>query len=103
MVVASVGDLLLHLRSHLADAAVVVVEVAPAHIVARAGISGGDGGAMLQDVESPVVVNNGITLRPRAMPDLINGRLNGREGDVSVTIVTTEPSNEVTDVEIHEE
>ena len=103
MVVTSVNNLFLDVSRNVTDTTMVVVEVALTDVLAGAGVSRRDRGAMLQDVECSVKVDDRIAGRARVMSDLLDRLTNGLERDVFMTIVTSKPTDEITHVEVEDE
>ena len=102
MVIAAPNDFLLNVGSDMLDPPMIIIEVALTEIFAGTGVSGRQGRAVLQNMEGSVIIDDGIAWWARMVPNLLHGIANGLKRDVLMTVITSEPADEVTNVEVQE-
>ena len=81
----------------------VVVEVAGRHVISTTDMSCGERGAVSQDMEGPIEINDWVTT---LRWNVTNGRdclLDRLHRDVVMRVITAKPSYEVAHIKIHDE
>ena len=84
----------------LAEAGMVVLHVPMREIRPRAQVRGRGGGSMLEYVEGPRIVLDGVAWALLAVPEFLYGIAYRAHGDVGVGVNATQPTDEVAQVEI---
>ena len=86
----------------IGDAGMVVIQISRREVCPRAGVSRGDRGTMLEQVEGPVVILDRVTVSPGKAAKCCNRGPDGIQGDVLVGVDPTEPTYEVAHVEVEQ-
>ena len=84
------------------DAGMVVIQISRREVCPRAGVSRGDRGTMLEQVEGPVVILDRVTASPGKAAKRCDRGPDGIQGDVLVGVDPTESTYEVADVEVEQ-
>ena len=78
----------------------VVVHVAADNVRASAGVCGRKWSPVREDMQGPGVIHHGVTWQARVVTNSRDCVHNGLQRDAIVGVVATQPTNEVSDIEM---
>ena len=100
MVVTAADNFFQHTGCCLGGAGVVVVYISADNIRSGACVGGRELCLVREDMQRPGIVDHGVAARARMAANGFNCVHNGLQRDVVVGVITSQPTDEVADIEM---